>query len=91
VLPIDSRVRRVSAMPAAMTRGESGRRSSFASVSGRRKALHKARASPYAPSMANIHRQLARASTAWPRLGASTGTTMKMIIALDMICAIAAP
>ena len=36
-------------------------------------------------------RQLPTASTPWPKLGASTGTIMKMIIAIDMICAIAAP
>ena len=38
-----------------------------------------------------LGRQLPSVSSSWPRLGASTGTIMKTIIAVDMICAMAAP
>ena len=38
-----------------------------------------------------MKRQLPTASSSWPMVGASTGTIMKMIIAVDMICAIAEP
>ena len=36
-------------------------------------------------------RQLATTSMPWPKVGASTGTSMKTIITSDMICAIAEP
>jgi hypothetical protein len=42
-------------------------------------------------SIMKMCRQLAIASTAWPKVGASTGTIMKMIITIDMIRAMPEP
>jgi hypothetical protein len=61
------------------------------SVSGSRKWTHSPTAKAISAIPPKIQRHPASAITAWPKLGASIGTTMNTVVMVDIIRAIRSP